>query len=87
MLAQELFPPIMSERIIYHALNMNRNTLRYQQKRDPIQPACHQRKEVTQPRALTEKERQEVKSILTSKMSCNQLPMQVYYDLFVLVST
>lgn len=85
MLVQEPFPPLMSERMACYALNVNRNTLRYQQKRSlfcgPIQPACRQRKEAPQPRALTEIERQEVKDTLTSEVYCNQPPMQVYYDL------
>lgn len=85
MLVQEPLPTLISQRMACDALNINRNTLRrkYQQSHfcGPLKPPVRDRKDSPQPRALTEAERDQVKTVLSSDIYCNQPPMQVYHDL------
>lgn len=76
----------ISERAVCDALDINRNTFRNANRAHrfcgppaPQQGLC--RKQSSQPRALSEREREEVKSVLTSDQYCNQPPVEVYYSL------
>lgn len=85
MLVQEPLLGQISQRMACNLLNVNRNTFRSQYKKTlfcgPVQPANRDRKQVFQPRALKENEREEIRSVLTSEAYYNQPPMQVYHAL------
>lgn len=76
----------LSHRAVCNVLSLNRNTFRKAHKAyhfcGPLPPhkgLC--RKLASQPRALSEGERNEILAVLTSDRYCNQPPAEVYYNL------
>ncbi|WP_262021714.1 IS3 family transposase [Vibrio quintilis] len=84
-LAQHPLPAFVSQRLACQVLNVNRNTLRRYirgvQFCGPLPRIHRSRKHARQPRALSDTERETVKSVMLSETYCNQPPVQIYYDL------
>ncbi|WP_143169328.1 DDE-type integrase/transposase/recombinase, partial [Vibrio quintilis] len=84
-LAQHPLPAFVSQRLACQVLNVNRNTLRRYirgvQFCGPWPRIHRSRKHARQPRALSDTERETVKSVMLSETYCNQPPVQIYYDL------
>lgn len=77
---------VLSQRAVCHSLALNRNTLRKADQAHhfcgPLAPRTSLcRKQASQPRALTDAERDHVLTVLTSDNYCNQPPAEVYYSL------
>ncbi len=78
-------PESISQRTACEVLNINRHTFRNRIKRfsfcGPIQPVSRSRKNSRQPRALSQKEKLTVLSVMNNDEFCNQPPLQIYHEL------